>query len=579
MKIGNTRVDFEALLIEGPAGRHSMEPKVMTLLRVLVENAGQVMTREELINQVWGVEFGGDERLSRAVSILRKALGDERGRHTHIQTISRRGYCLIAEVTEDDGVVLPKVLHAASKRDLVLPPESPVKQIDDTSDLSESQPAGMPLPLKSKRPLGRWLALGSLTLAATLMISAGVMTLRPNGYFSVQASMAEGLAHIENFTAKDAIEDAQDIFGIILADNPDHAAARAGLALALMREYTHLEHDPALLQRATATAHAALRQDEHLALANIAAACSELLQEKFEKSHNLLDRADILEPNNKLNIECRAATFKAQGKYEEAFEVLENAVNLYPDYSWFHLELAELFLHSGKLEDAEIIFKRGIALSKDNPRAYAELAHVLHLQDKTTEAIQIIQEGLKINEVALLYNNLGTYLFFQGQYDMAAEAFKKTIELEGDSHSYLYWANLGDAYRWTDSHIKEASLAYMRALQLLQIKLDKRPNDQNLHSRAALYNAKLGDFESAQLALEHVFVNDKLLPIQYYRTVVSYEIMANRSKALAMLSRAIDSGYPLTEIKNDPELTNLRQDPAYHLLLTQLSAQQKGKDL
>ena len=54
--------------------------------------------------------------------------------------------------------------------------------------------------------------------------------------------------------------------------------------------------------------------------------------------------------------------------------------------------------------------------------------------------------------------------------------------------------------------------------------------------------------------------------------------MADRAKALTSLSGALDSGYPLTEIKNDPELANLRQDPAYHLLLSQFSTQKKGKD-
>ena len=66
--------------------------------------------------------------------------------------------------------------------------------------------------------------------------------------------------------------------------------------------------------------------------------------------------------------------------------------------------------------------------------------------------------------------------------------------------------------------------------------------------------------------------------MQNYRAAVSYEIMADRAQALTLLSRAIDSGYPLTEIKNDPELANLRQDPAYHLLLSQPSVQKKGKD-
>ena len=390
--------------------------------------------------------------------------------------------------------------------------------------------------------------------------------------------MAEGLAHIENFTAKDAIKDAQDIFGTILADNPDHTGARAGLALALMREYTHLERDPALLQRATATAEAALRQDEHLALANIAAAWAAEFNGEYNRAHAFLDRTNILDSNNKFALESRGRIYIKLGQRDDAYRNLEYAINLYPNYALFHLGLGTELINRGDFVEAEGAFRKGIELSSDNPRAYAQLAHALHMQDKTSEAIQAIQDGLKLNENAVLYNNLGTYLFFQGQYEMAAQAFKKTIELDGDSHEYLYWANLGDSYRWTAGQTKEANQAYTRALQLLQIELDNNPEDPNLNSRAALYNSKLGNFEAAQSTLDHVFAHDKLSFVQNYRAAVSYEIMADRAQALTLLSRAIDSGYPLTEIKNDPELANLRQDPAYHLLLSQFSTQQKGKD-
>lgn len=94
MQIGQSKVDFEALEITGPAGHYSVEAKVMDVLVELVKHEGEVVTRQDLIDAVWGVGYGGDERLSRAISLLRKALGDKRGRHRHIQTIPRRGYKL-----------------------------------------------------------------------------------------------------------------------------------------------------------------------------------------------------------------------------------------------------------------------------------------------------------------------------------------------------------------------------------------------------------------------------------------------------------------------------------------------------
>ncbi|WP_298467934.1 winged helix-turn-helix domain-containing protein [uncultured Erythrobacter sp.] len=99
-RVGNARVNFSSLIIEGDAGRYSMEPKVLEVLDALIESHGEVVSRDNLIDRVWGVDFGGDERLSRAISLLRKALGDRRGDHQHIETISKRGYRLIAPVDD-----------------------------------------------------------------------------------------------------------------------------------------------------------------------------------------------------------------------------------------------------------------------------------------------------------------------------------------------------------------------------------------------------------------------------------------------------------------------------------------------
>ncbi|GMN02578.1 winged helix-turn-helix domain-containing tetratricopeptide repeat protein [Erythrobacter sp. MTPC3] len=108
VRVGRVTVDFSSLVVEGDAGRYSMEPKVLDVLQVLVRNHGEVVSRETLIDQVWGVGFGGDERLSRAISLLRKALGDTRGHHDHIETIAKRGYRLVAPVAG-----LAKVADAA----------------------------------------------------------------------------------------------------------------------------------------------------------------------------------------------------------------------------------------------------------------------------------------------------------------------------------------------------------------------------------------------------------------------------------------------------------------------------------
>ena len=62
----------------------------------LVERAGDVVTKEELLQRVWPATFVEEANLSVNVSALRKALGAGEGGHAYIQTIPRRGYRFVA---------------------------------------------------------------------------------------------------------------------------------------------------------------------------------------------------------------------------------------------------------------------------------------------------------------------------------------------------------------------------------------------------------------------------------------------------------------------------------------------------
>ena len=98
LRIGDAEIDFAERVIARGGTAVSLEPKVMSVLQLMVERAGDVITREDLIKEVWDVRFGGDERLSRAISILRHALGDSAGKQRCIKTIPKQGYRLVAEI-------------------------------------------------------------------------------------------------------------------------------------------------------------------------------------------------------------------------------------------------------------------------------------------------------------------------------------------------------------------------------------------------------------------------------------------------------------------------------------------------
>jgi DNA-binding winged helix-turn-helix (wHTH) protein len=92
------RVELLPCAILTANGEVRVEPRVMYVLVLMVKHAGQVVSREEFIKSVWNNTFITDKVLSRCIYRLRQALGDDTRNPRFIETVSKRGYRLIAPV-------------------------------------------------------------------------------------------------------------------------------------------------------------------------------------------------------------------------------------------------------------------------------------------------------------------------------------------------------------------------------------------------------------------------------------------------------------------------------------------------
>jgi TolB-like protein/DNA-binding winged helix-turn-helix (wHTH) protein/Flp pilus assembly protein TadD len=77
-----------------------LTPKAFDLLTALVENAGHLLTKEELLKQVWPDSFVEEANLSVKMSELRRVLGESPNDNQFIETVPRKGYRFVAEVIE-----------------------------------------------------------------------------------------------------------------------------------------------------------------------------------------------------------------------------------------------------------------------------------------------------------------------------------------------------------------------------------------------------------------------------------------------------------------------------------------------
>jgi DNA-binding winged helix-turn-helix (wHTH) protein/tetratricopeptide (TPR) repeat protein len=99
-KVGDWVVDDQTDTIARGELRRKLERRAMAVLTHLAERAGQVVSKDELLDSVWGGAAVSDHSVAIAISQLRRALDDAHSPAKYIETIPKRGYRLVATVTD-----------------------------------------------------------------------------------------------------------------------------------------------------------------------------------------------------------------------------------------------------------------------------------------------------------------------------------------------------------------------------------------------------------------------------------------------------------------------------------------------
>lgn len=86
-----------------------IEPRAFDLLRLLLEQRDRVVTKAQLLDQVWGTQYVSDAALTTALRSVRRAIGDTGAQQRLIRTVHGRGYQFIAPVETADAPVSDEV--------------------------------------------------------------------------------------------------------------------------------------------------------------------------------------------------------------------------------------------------------------------------------------------------------------------------------------------------------------------------------------------------------------------------------------------------------------------------------------
>jgi DNA-binding winged helix-turn-helix (wHTH) protein len=108
-EFGQFRVDSGERVLLRNGEIVPLPPRVFDTLLLLVRNSGRALEKEALMKELWPDTFVEEVNLAQHISLLRKALGESPTQPQFIETIPRRGYRFLAEVSEvKDGPVRPE---------------------------------------------------------------------------------------------------------------------------------------------------------------------------------------------------------------------------------------------------------------------------------------------------------------------------------------------------------------------------------------------------------------------------------------------------------------------------------------
>lgn len=159
LRIGQFEVDLAAreVIDVAEAQSHRITDKARAVLVELIAARGQVVKRDLLMDRVWAGTYPTGDVLTQAITTLRKAFRDDAEHPRYIETISKTGYRLLAEVAVLDKPVRPL----------------PSLSIVGAAGVGSMQPDPMPMPQSAPAPRRRW-RLGLLIGTCVLVAAAGI---------------------------------------------------------------------------------------------------------------------------------------------------------------------------------------------------------------------------------------------------------------------------------------------------------------------------------------------------------------------------------------------------------------------
>ena len=370
-----------------------------------------------------------------------------------------------------------------------------------------------------------------------------------------QKSYLLALGALQRYENEDSVDFAIDRLESLYEAAPDSALVGAALGRAYLYKF-QITRAPEWSGRAIEISEALL--DSEPELPEVHSTYGEVLTllGRYEDAILQFRRALAVRPDFAEATLGMAEAMDKAGRDDEARAAYVEAIQLRPAFAGNHIKLGSFHYRRGQIVQAEQQYRRAVDLTPDNTRALNNLGVILMNRGLFPESATMFRRSLKVGETAPGWSNLGTSLYYGGEYQEAASAFARATTLAPDN--YTFWMNLGDACRWSPEADRTRMVqAYERAIELAGVELDRDPENAFVHVALGSLYAKTGKAELARRHTRRALAQLPDDPDILLFSAITMHIL-NDDEAIELLSRAAASGIDMKVLDREPELVRLR---------------------
>ena len=563
---GPFRLDSKGPLLFRDGHMVRLEPKIVDVLQLLVENAGSVVEKDVLLRTVWRGVVVGESSLTRTISLLRSALGTGEGDQEYVVTIAKRGYRFALPVTEVAGA------EAASSSVKVMLAVLPFDNLsgDPTQEYFSDGLTEEMITQLSRLSRSH---LGVIARTSTMKYKSTSKSIQ-------QIATELGVSYVLEGSVRRTTSRVRIAAQLIQVSDQTHIWAQT---------YERDMGDILVVQNEVAQAIAKqirieLASSDEERLFNAATVHPEAYQlclkgryfwykrteQAIKKGIEYFDHAIAQDPDyapayaGKADcfalLSCRGFVAPREG-FPRADVAATHAIDLNGALGEAHASLAHVRLHRCEWENLESALTHAIDLNPSHAIAYHWYSEYLSIKGRFGESIAVMREAEQLDPLSPILNAaLACAYYFACEYEAAIECLDRALELDPNhfiSHFRLGQVMLGQGRPDKAIHAMQTAVAL---------------SDRSAETLAGLAQAYAAAERHEDLR-EVLGELDQQSRSRYVSAYSMAKILTgiDHDQAFAWLAKAYEeSSADLIEIAVEPVFTRLRSDPRFHNLVRRI---------